>query len=356
MQPESLFLLPSKTPVCIGTGFVVLDLLVNGAPNTLYKASAGGSCGNVLTILSYLGWRCYPFIRIGMDEVSRFLLSDLESWSVDTTLIKKDETISTPVVIERVLQGAKAIKTHQFELHCPTCKNRLPKYSALTLDQVKSYSEDLPKSNVFYFDRVRHANIELAKKLRKQGTIIFFEPSRINESDLFRQCIEVADIVKYSDEKAPSIPDSVISQSNLLLEIRTSGSHGLSYRRFQNTSPTEWMDLPAYSLEKVEDTAGAGDWCTAGIIHVLGLQGKREVETADRVTLERALNFGQLMAGMNSCYQGPRGIMYSLSKETFRETAIAALARKSQILTKSEINDAPSPTMHILYRCPKCPV
>ena len=68
----------------------------------------------------------------------------------------------------------------------------------------------------------------------------------------------------------------------------------------------------------MEDTAGAGDWCTAGIIHRLGQQGLRGLQQVTAAQLQDALCFGQALAAWNCGFEGARGGMYSVDKEAFR--------------------------------------
>src|SRR5438045_9713816 len=90
-----------KPPVCVGSGFVALDLIFVG--NDRRRPSftfAGGSCGNVLTILSYLGWDSVPVIRLKNDREARKLVDDLEKWSVNTTFVRRERSGITPVVVQ----------------------------------------------------------------------------------------------------------------------------------------------------------------------------------------------------------------------------------------------------------------
>ena len=53
---------------CLGTGFVALDIVRSINGRSTEHHSAGGSCGNVLTILAYFGWKTAPIARIGDDQ------------------------------------------------------------------------------------------------------------------------------------------------------------------------------------------------------------------------------------------------------------------------------------------------
>ena len=51
-------------PVAVGTGLLALDVIVNAETEGPPQCFAGGSCGNVLTILSYLDWNTFPVARL----------------------------------------------------------------------------------------------------------------------------------------------------------------------------------------------------------------------------------------------------------------------------------------------------
>jgi fructokinase len=51
-------------PTITGTGLVALDVVCNAQSQCVPAFFAGGTCGNVLTILSYLGWRAMPISRL----------------------------------------------------------------------------------------------------------------------------------------------------------------------------------------------------------------------------------------------------------------------------------------------------
>ena len=75
--------LVKPAPTIVGTGLVALDV-VFGIADTSRPTSkaAGGTCANVLTALSFLGWNAYPLARLGSDGASELVVQDLERWKV----------------------------------------------------------------------------------------------------------------------------------------------------------------------------------------------------------------------------------------------------------------------------------
>ena len=58
---------------------VALDVILNGNPLSKPKLQAGGSCGNVLTILSFLGWKSFPIARLSKNSGTKSIVQDLKA-------------------------------------------------------------------------------------------------------------------------------------------------------------------------------------------------------------------------------------------------------------------------------------
>lgn len=316
-----------KPPVCVGSGFVALDLVLVG--NNRRRPSftfAGGSCGNVLTILAYLGWDSVPVIRLKNDREAKKLVADLEQWRVDTTFVRRERNGTTPVVVQRICTAINGDLYHRFEWRSPTNGVSLPRYRPLPRHVAVDISTQLPKPRVFFFDRVARSALFLAEQAKRQGALIFFEPSGLGEPDLFSQCVAVADVVKYSAERLESLP-RVPTKDRPRLEIQTLGKHGLRYAiRDSPDYSTCWRKLPAVPTTEFKDAVGAGDWCSAGIIDVLARNGRRGFIGASEARIMNAIRHGQSLASVNCRYAGARGGMYSLTKASLETVASALLA------------------------------
>ena len=315
-----------NAPVCVGSGFVALDLILVGRdqcdPSFTF---AGGSCGNVLAILAFLGWDAVPVIRLKNDDEATQLVADLERWSVNTRFVLKEPRGVTPVVVQRILTSINGDPYHRFEWKCPTTGISLPRYRPLPQQIAIEVSTQLPKPKAFYFDRVAKSALLLAERAREHGGLVFFEPSAVGDPQLFSQCLAVADIVKYSAERLPKLP-RLPTGVGARLEIQTLGEDGLRYRSHGSAmTMRSWKRLPAVKTSDFKDAAGAGDWCSAGIIHSLARSGRVGLEKASASQLERALRNGQALAAVNCRYEGARGGMYQLDRLSFVAAAKAML-------------------------------
>lgn len=310
----------------IGTGFLALDIIVNGSTKTPPKLQAGGSFGNVLTILAYLDFQTYPISRLADNKFTDLLLDDITHWNVNTNLIFKDEKASTPVIIHRILKNAHGEAIHRFEFKNPSTGKRLPSYRPFRSDKISSIENLIPKSDVFYFDRANRGSIELAKITKDRGAFVFFEPSGYGDSKHFKESIEIADIIKYSNQRLPDYRNRY-PNANALLEVETRGSKGLSYRLNSNN----WVDLEPKVINHVMDSAGAGDWCSAGIIKTISSKGPLQNLSTEQI--EEALQVGQSFGAVNCLFDGARGAMYQLTPMEFLVLANKVLGNNTNIDT-----------------------
>ena len=194
---------------CVGTGFIVLDVIRNsnerGSPEI---RTAGGSCGNVMAILAYLGWNANPVGRIGDDRAGRELIADLCRWGVNTKFLHVEPKWGTPMIFQENYLDSKGRRRHRFSRTCPTSGKTLPAYRPLLVSDAYSISTTLPSHSVFYFDRVAPGTLALAQKSRENGALIVFEPSGIKDEALFAECLNAAHIFKYATTASEVSTDS----------------------------------------------------------------------------------------------------------------------------------------------------
>lgn len=353
MNHRKRFEIEHPRPVCVGTGLVALDVVINGSPESPPRLWAGGSCGNVLAILSYLRWESYPIARLGNDEAATKLLNDLEGCKVRTSLITQSVSGSTPIIIEKLSMTRNGTPRHHFEWICPNCGTWLPKYKPVLAKSVEKIINEMPKCQVFYFDRVTRSSIELAKANKTQGALIVFEPSGIKDKKLFSECLQIADIIKYSHERLGKTQE-LTQDISVPLEIETFGAEGLRYRLgCKDKRKIKWKTMLAYPVKKLKDAAGSGDWCSAGIIHLLGYDGRKSFEESNEKDIHSALSFGQALAALNCYYEGARGSMYNISRQKFEELIKDIWNGESPLETADE-NEAEGTLKVFKCICPNC--
>ncbi len=304
---------------CVGSGLIALDVIVNGNPSTPAKLCAGGSCGNVLAILAFLGWNSSPVARLSKNKASENLLSDFSNFNINTSLISCTDDGATPIIIHRILKDKEGNPKHKFEFRIPKTNVWLPSFKPVLASAVDEIISKQASSDVYYFDRISRSAINLAKYYKSTGALIVFEPSSYSDNKQFLECIQLADIFKFSDDRISNFSE-LFPNPVCPLEIVTHGKQGLQYRmKFQKD--TNWVKIPSFKFDNIIDGAGAGDWCTAGIINELGINGSMSFNNASRDDIERALKIGQLFGGINCIFDGARGIAYNLTYDSFIRVA-----------------------------------
>jgi len=289
----------------VGCGLVAWDVVLSPDNHVVYSG-VGGTVGNVLSILSFLGWRSVPIVRLGADNAGLRVLQDLVSAGVDTSAICLDKALRTPIVYQtrEPLQGH-----HTFSFRCPRC-GLSRRYSPASLQGVDRAGEPLRRGDVFFYDRVTPEVVSLAERAQLNGAMTVFEPSALDQdSVLVGRALRAARVVKYSSDRLE--PASLEALDAGFVEIQTLGARGLRFR-MRSLDPS-WVELPALSGGAVVDAAGAGDWCTAGFLYALdSLAIEAAPSDLGYNRIHAALKAGQFLAAMNCGTVGARGLMRSV--------------------------------------------
>lgn len=328
-------------PFCVGTGFVAMDIVEGGAGRF---AALGGSCGNVMALLAYMGWHAAPLARLGQDKSGAFIRQEFDEIGVDTRFLVEVSGVQTPIIIQRFVEGQDGQRTHRFSLTCPDCGTWLPRYRATTVNHASEVIEAGEAPKTFYFDRVSPAALKLAAWARENGALVVFEPSSIGDERHFQRAVDSAHILKYSHERLGHVPDlAKVTAPKIVIE--THGADGLKVRW-----KSRWSKLPAFEAPKFVDAAGSGDWCSAGIIHTIGNEGIEIFKTLDKPRLDHALRFGQALAAVNCGFEGARGAMMAMDTKRLN-SALGALVGGDTTLKENDDPTGPLPPPGLCYSC-----
>lgn len=289
--------------IIVGAGLISLDVLIRDGERLPVSYYVGGTCGNVMMILAHMGWDAYPIARLDGTKDTTRLLADMKRNSVHTDYITTNDG-KTPVIVQRNFINKDGVPTHRFE-----SRNNMGRFyldfKSLTMkqaDAVIARIDFVPK--VFFFDRVAPAILKLATTFKGKGSVVFFEPSsRGGDVKTFNKCVEVADVVKFSDQRIKDYRqfDGVADK----LFIQTQGADGLIYRL-----NSAWTHLESVHNDHVVDTAGAGDWTAAALINELYKDKERqEIFNFTPAAIAKALNAAQRIGAQSCSYEGARGMM-----------------------------------------------
>jgi sugar/nucleoside kinase (ribokinase family) len=326
-----------SVPVVAGTGLLALDIVVDGDGLCGSRLCAGGTCGNVLSILGYMGWRALPIARLNGDAASAHIVTDLKRWGVQLEYAFCKPACDTPVILQIIRRDKKGEGRHRFYFRCPDCGAYYPRYKPVRASAVREVAQKMPSVDVFFFDRLSRGALVLAKEYAAKGALVVFEPSGIGDKRLFAEAMEAAHVLKYSQERIQETGWLRHLDSKLLLEVRTLGNRGLSFRsKLGRSGSGKWEHLPAYEVKGIVDTAGAGDWCSASIINKLGRHGRIGFERTSRLQLVEALKYGQAASAWNCTFRSARGGMEVQELEEFE-------FQVEQIVNKGEWAPSTSP-------------
>ena len=337
-------------PRVFGTGLIALDLVVGPDSDTPIRSWAGGTCGNVLSILAYLGWDAYPIARMNDDVASDRVRADMNRWGVRLDWANCAPTAHTPIIVQEIRRRRDGRPNHRFSWSCPHCGKWLPPFKAITIDAAETIKPALAGTSVFFLDRLSRGTLMLAAEASARGALVVFEPSSKATDKLMAEAVAIAHVVKYADRRLDGAPGVMAGDSAVLLEVQTLGERGLKYRHRLGRGVSRWMYLKAIPAPRLADTCGAGDWCTAGLIAKAAVEGQEEFRRAGARRVRAALRYGQALAAWNCGFEGARGGMYTVSQQAFRRQITSLLTGKFD-----DISDAPEEsTLTPAVSCPAC--
>lgn len=337
-------------PKIFGTGLVALDLVMGLDQSTPVQSWAGGTCGNVMTIMAYLGWDAYPIARMNGDPASERVRADLSSWNVHLDFANCAPTSHTPIIIQQIRRGQDGKPTHRFLWACPHCGQRLPSYRPVTQASVETILPQLQGSSVFFLDRLSRAALTLAASAASAGAVVVFEPSGKSDDKLFEEALGLAHVVKYSDQRLADAGRAMSTGTATLVEIQTVGANGLRYRHSLHGKVSPWLSVPAFPVTNLVDSCGSGDWCTGGFLMKAAVGGLKGLNSISDTELHDSLRFGQALAAWNCGFEGARGGMYLINRSDFERQIRSILEGRPSLVTVDK-------TIRVgaSVACPACP-
>lgn len=265
---------------CVGSGIFNLDMIVvreypDGPAGKQFTEKTvaeevGGTCGNVMCLLSEFGLETYPQASLDDSPEGKKITKDLERYGCDTRFVTNTPDGGTTLL--RVTHKKNPDGSPKISVRAGSPGgSRFPRRKFLRVkDQAPAFVETLTSAFIpdfYFFDSPAAGHRYIARELRVMGTTVYFEPSAIStKADL--ECVSLSDIIKFSDE---SVPDTSFADGfRDKLFVQTRGQDGLRFKYRDG----EWKTLPGIPNKNVVDTEGAGDWTTAVIIESIARSGK----------------------------------------------------------------------------------
>ncbi|QIZ99875.1 PfkB family carbohydrate kinase [Leifsonia sp. PS1209] len=281
------------SPTLFASGFATVDVVL-GDP---LAVTAGGTAVNVTLAMESLGWSTGFAGTIGDDPAGDYLHDYLADRGVYVDHLTRHPAWTTPVVVQKRVRG-----DHEWRFSCPVCGARFAKHRPGPAAIAESIALAIPAPDVYFFDRATLFGIRLAEIWGAQGTTVVFEPAGLGRPFLFRRAAEAASLIKYSEERGPAFASQLNDVDAVLVE--TLGSAGARYRLSDASTFSDV--LPAFAVDQMVDSAGAGDWTTAGLLQRLGRNGDIADALERPTTIRDAVQSGQRFGADACSWQGVR--------------------------------------------------
>ena len=286
---------------CMGTGNYSFDIITrreypngfvvgkrNKYEEKIMTMEIGNTCGNVMTMLPYLGVKTGTTILRCMHK-----LDD----QGNPTMGHKGSTAGKPWTGMSARPCRKYLSSQNGEVE--------------TLVDSMDFTPD-----VFFFDVAQAGHRILAERLREKGTLVYFEGDsdghkiedekrRTAAKRAFLRCVEVSDVVKMSAELVEDLSFADDYQDKLF--IQTLGAEGLRFKLGEG----QWIKLDPIVNPDYKDYEGAGDWTSSTLIAALCSKGMLKVKDMTEQTVAEVLTMAQQMASYSVGFYGSKGLIHA---------------------------------------------
>lgn len=277
-----------------GTGFTVLDRVY--ADGHLSHESLGGSCGNVLVSLAMLNRQVAPVLALGDDDEGERLVCEFFEAGAVTRYIQRRRDTRSPILAQELNTVSGS---HDFTFTCPETRRDLPRFRPIGDDELHEALPILNHCAVFYTDRLSESILEAMRTAWSAGAIIFFEPSDIQDDQMFNDAMQMVSILKYSIDR---LGEGLPRPPGHCIRVVTHGAMGLAVG---DSEGQRWFD--AIKAPVVLDTCGSGDMVSVGIIDSMISSGLCRHNLRANALID-GIVAGQRLAAENCAHAGARGV------------------------------------------------
>ena len=260
----------------------------------------GGTCGNVMSILAWMGWDAKPLACLDDSPEGLKITEDLKRYGCDCRYVTNTPGGGTTLL--RCTHKKTADGEHVMSVRAGSPGgSRFPKRHFLRArDEAPAFLESIDEAPaVFFFDDPAAGNRLIAKGLRERGSLVYFEPSKVvTNTDL--EAVAISDVIKFSDENVPDV--SFVDAYKDKVFIQSMGAKGARFK-FKGEP---WVMIEDATNESVVDTEGAGDWLSSEYINAIIGVGKDFTYEDVRNALLTAMGW----AGVSVRYMGSKGLIH----------------------------------------------
>lgn len=300
----------------LGTGNFALDIIYQREYpegfNTAKKRNSfvdkkiieevGNTSGNVMCMLPYLGVETYPVGHFDESEQGLKITADLKRYGANTRFVKNSKEGGTTLMT--CIHKFDANGRHTMSHRATAPNSRFPKRKQLRKDEVQGFVNTLDFSpDAYFFDVSDAGPRELAKALKGQGVLVYYEPEGNKEMNKFIKCVEVSDVIKFSGTNI--LDTSFVANYPDKLFIRTMGEAGMEF----NLRGQGWKKIAPVPNNNVVDWEGAGDWTSSVFLAELCKLNKLNIAQLTEQDVRMVLETAAATASRSVSFMGSKGMI-----------------------------------------------
>ena len=321
---------------CMGTGNYSFDIITqqeypngfvvgkrNKSEERILTMEIGNTCGNVMTMLPYLGVKTFPVAKLDMSPQGYQMKRDMKAYGADVRFVSNTLSGATTILrcVHKLDKDGHPTMGHKGSTagrpwNGPSARPAR-KYLSSQNGEVDAMVDSLDFTpDVFFFDIVQAGHRLLAERLREKGTLVYFEGdsnwSRIQDEKqrqaayrAFLRCVEASDIVKMSGELVKDLSFADVYPDKLF--IQTLSAEGLRFKLGKG----EWIKLDPIVNPDYKDYEGAGDWTSTTLIAALCSRNMMKVKDMTEEAVKEVLMMAQTMASYSVGFVGSKGLIHA---------------------------------------------
>ena len=326
----------SAGKTCMGTGNFSLDVITqreypdgfvvgkrNRFVEKILTMEIGNTCGNVMTMLPYLGVKTFPVAKLDVSPQGFQMKRDMKAYGADVRFVSNTLTGGTTILrcMHKLDNDGKPTMGHKGStagkpwtgLSARPCR----KYLSSKGGEVEALVDSMDFiPDVFFFDVAQAGHRILAERLREKGSLVYFEcdsdghrieneKSRQAAHRLFLRCVEASDVVKMSGEYVQDLSFADAYTDKLF--VQTLGADGLRFK----LGGGQWIKLAPIVNPDYKDYEGAGDWTSTTLIAALCSKDMLKVKDMTEEAVREALTMAQQMASYSVGFYGSKGLIHA---------------------------------------------
>ena len=326
----------SAGKTCMGTGNFSLDVITqreypngfvvgkrNRFEEKILAMEIGNTCGNVMTMLPYLGVKTFPVAKLDVSPQGYQMKRDMKAYGADVRFVSNTLTGGTTILrcMHKLDNDGKPTMGHKGStagkpwtgLSARPCR----KYLSSKGGEVEALVDSMDFiPDVFFFDVAQAGHRILAERLREKGSLVYFEcdsdghrieneKSRQAAYRLFLRCVEASDVVKMSGEYVQDLSFADAYTDKLF--VQTLGADGLRFK----LGGGQWIRLAPIVNPDYKDYEGAGDWTSSTLIAALCSKDMLKVKDMTEEAVREALTMAQQMASYSVGFYGSKGLIHA---------------------------------------------